>query len=339
MVMKHARISLLTLVVLALSITRSQAQNLVPNGSFEEYTQCPDFLNQMNRATGWSRYHRSPDYFNSCLVNGLPGGGIVGVPSNVAGWQLASTGIGYAGALVWEEPSESVANQREHLGATLLAPLQIGVPVYISFKVSVAVDGSQIRPRFSASGAGLRFTTTPYLQDWPPIVPNQAALSMSTIPVDTAIWYDVSGVYIPDSAYECVVLGNFFDDSITSVVQIDPTGNGDLAYVYFDDVCVTYDPNGCDFSLSTEESRIGPSVRASYSSSTQTLTVHGDEELDVQLNLSLFDVLGRAIWRGQLLPGTRYWSQVISGISEGSFFLHAHTGSGEEVRIELKRSP
>lgn len=334
--MKHACISLLTLVTLAGACA---AQNLVPNGSFEEYTQCPDFLNQMNRATGWSRYHKSPDYFNSCLVNGLPGGGVVGVPSNVAGWQLASTGMGYAGALVWEEPSESVANQREHLGATLLAPLQIGVPVFVSFKVSVAVDGSQMRPRFSASGAGLRFTTTPYLQDWPPVVPNQAALSMSTIPADTAIWYDVSGVYIPDSAYECVVLGNFFDDLNTSVVQINPSGNGDLAYVYFDDVCVSYDPNGCDFSLTTEESRIGPSVRAFYSSSTQTLTVHGDEELDVLLNLSLCDVLGRALWHGQLLPGTRHWSQVISGISEGSYHLHAHSSSGETVRIELRRTP
>lgn len=334
--MKHACISLLTLVALAGACA---AQNLVPNGSFEEYTQCPDFWNQMSRATGWSRYHQSPDFFNSCLVNGLPGGGLVGIPSNVVGWQAAATGQGYAGAVTWEQPSESVSNKREHLGAQLVMPLQIGVPVWISFRVSVAADGSQERPRWSASGVGLRFTTAPYLQDWPAVVPNQAALFMVTIPTDTTIWYEVSGFYVPDSAYQYVVLGNFFDDLNTSVLLVDPSGNVNRAYIFYDDVCVSYVQNGCDFSSATEEPRLGDSIHALYSSSTQMLTIHAGDRLGVQLNLSLCDVLGRAIWHGKLLPGTRGLSEVIPDCAEGWYQLLAHTNSGETVLIELRRSP
>ncbi|MBK9147858.1 MAG: hypothetical protein IPM12_08580 [Flavobacteriales bacterium] len=337
--MKHARISLLTLVVLALSITRSQAQNLVPNGSFEEYTQCPDFWNQMSRATGWSRFHRSPDYFNACLVNGLPGGGMAGVPGNVAGWQIAATGQGYAGGYLWCEPVEDIVNIREHSGAMLAEPLQIGVPVYLSFKVSVAANGSLENARWSASGAGMRFSMNPYLQDWPPVVPNAAAIHMDFVPTDTTVWYEVTGTYVPDSAYQYVTLGNFFDDANTAVTQINPGGNLDCAYVFYDDVCVSYVENGCGFQSGLSEPLSGESIRATLSFSTQVLTLVCTMQSGEPLWLSLLDVLGRAIWDERLTPGSDPWLAVLPSVTDGIYQLKVQTMSGDIVPVKLFRTP
>ena len=48
-----------------------RTQNLVPNGDLETYTQCPDYVSQIDRAVGWSRpTNGTSDYLNACL--GVP---------------------------------------------------------------------------------------------------------------------------------------------------------------------------------------------------------------------------------------------------------------------------
>src|SRR5258707_902616 len=72
-------------IVLLLLISSGKmlfSQNLVSNPSFEEYSVCPDLWNQTSRATGWSSFRSSTDYFNTC-----DGSNVVGVPENFAGYQ------------------------------------------------------------------------------------------------------------------------------------------------------------------------------------------------------------------------------------------------------------
>lgn len=78
-------------------------QNLVPNGSFEEYSECPEAndLNdgQFERAKGWwSPTWGTPDFFHRCndTINS-PNQGVVGVPNNFWGHQDAFHGDGYVG--------------------------------------------------------------------------------------------------------------------------------------------------------------------------------------------------------------------------------------------------
>jgi hypothetical protein len=45
--------------------------NLVPNPSFEIYSTCPDNISgtqddQVSKATGWSSWIKTPDYYNVC---------------------------------------------------------------------------------------------------------------------------------------------------------------------------------------------------------------------------------------------------------------------------------
>ncbi|MBL0127483.1 MAG: hypothetical protein IPP83_08470 [Flavobacteriales bacterium] len=209
--------SLLTALLLGLA---ASAQNLVQNGSFEEYTECPDFLSQVNRATGWSSYRGSLDYFNRCDTADSVGiaSELLGVPLNAFGWQQPATGDAYTGGYLWTENLFG-GQSREHLGAMLAEPLQRGVPVYISFKVSPTTGGVLEDMRWSMEGVGLRFTMAPYLQNGLSPLPNNAAVYMSYAPMDTSAWYQVSGISVPDSAYQYVVLGNFFADSLISSVR------------------------------------------------------------------------------------------------------------------------
>ena len=66
--------------------------NLVPNGSFEEYSNCPTSFANINDCKFWfSPTFSTPDYFNYCtLANELS------VPSNLWGKQEAHTGNAYS---------------------------------------------------------------------------------------------------------------------------------------------------------------------------------------------------------------------------------------------------
>ena len=49
------------------------SRNLVPNPSFEEYIECPVFIDQIKLCRHWNNviYSSSPEYFNSCFIDSL----------------------------------------------------------------------------------------------------------------------------------------------------------------------------------------------------------------------------------------------------------------------------
>lgn len=118
-------------------ITYSQI-NMVPNHSYEQYSQCPDNENQVSYSIGWKSYYASPDYFNVCATNP-----IVSIPYNFAGsYQPSSNGSAYAGFFSYFSGAFSggLANLREHIGRQLSSSLVVGVKYFVSFKVSVAAS-------------------------------------------------------------------------------------------------------------------------------------------------------------------------------------------------------
>ena len=304
----------ISILMLVLSVA-VQAQNLVPNPSFEEVVECPDSWNQVDRAVGWIRYRGSPDYFNGCDL-----GGLAGVPENVVGYQHAATGQAYVGGYLW---CSSPTNTREHLGSMLTEPLIPGVPVYISIKVSPAVAGFLEDMRWAAPRAGLRFTMNPYLQNGLAILPDTAALFMSAAPLDTSAWYTVSGTYVPDSAYQYVVLGNFFRDALVTPVVLDPTGAIDCAYVYYDDICVSYFPEDCGLSAGVQEQGHAGRMQAYPMPFSDMCTIIFDKSYASSVELELLDSFGRIAWVGELAPGQRSLVVPSSELSTATFILRA----------------
>ncbi len=218
-------------------------QNLVPNGSFEEYTECPSNFSQIERATGWMPFRVTPDYYNACSTPDS-----AGVPLNILGYQAAATGAAYAG--MWCYFDKYPTNGREYMGIQLSQPLVPGTEYNLSFRTVFASSGSPdgYLPQYNCSGIGLRFVLAPFFEGggWP--VPNNAAIYLDHLVTDTVSWTTVAGTYVPDSAYAYLVVGNFFDDQTILVNQFDPSGNFDGAYFYVDDVCVTEGTSGCDFT-------------------------------------------------------------------------------------------
>lgn len=94
------RITFIFLTLLHVLYLKGQ-ENLIVNGSFEEYTSCPtgnELGNgQFQKCVGWWYSNPSgigtPDYFNRC------NNGIVSVPNNFWGYQEPYDGDGYVGIL------------------------------------------------------------------------------------------------------------------------------------------------------------------------------------------------------------------------------------------------
>lgn len=213
--------------------------NLVPNPSFEEYTECPSILGQIE-LTGWSSYRESPDYFNSCSnVQGCS------VPINIAGYQNPATGNAYCGFQTF-----FTSNLREYLGVQLISPLEIGKLYNLSFKI-VRAHGGLMEARCATNKIGLKFSTTPYDFDNPSPINNFAHLYSDEIITDTSNWTIISGTFVADLPYDYIMLGNFFDDNNTDTIIYESTCR---AFYFVDDVSVNKETSGAEVSNTSMQS-------------------------------------------------------------------------------------
>ena len=211
------------------------AQNLVPNPSFEDTVSCPDLLTQINKATGWMSFSKTPDYFNSCS----PGNAQVpvSVPHNIWGDQSAFSGNGYVGLVAYKA---GATNGREYVGAQLIEPLVIGQRYYVAFFVSSAFGYLQNQfPSSACNNLGAKFTTTIHSEADPLYPNNFAQVSDTSIIADTINWVKISGSFIADSNYNFISIGNFFDDFHTSTTLMGNLLND--AYYYVDNIILTTD--------------------------------------------------------------------------------------------------
>ena len=210
--------------------------NLVPNPSFEDTIFCPGTTNQIGAANYWMNFGNSPDYFNACTPMFL------NVPNSQFGFQYANTGQAMAGVItyVWQF-SPAWPDYREYVGVQLLSSLTIGQKYFISFFINFSgyLQGWQ---KIGANKLGMKFSMTSFSEFNPPPLDNFAHLFTDSILIDTVQWYKISGSFIADSAYNYVVLGNFFDTAQTDTVIFGgPPFGGSASYYYVDDICVTTD--------------------------------------------------------------------------------------------------
>lgn len=317
--------------VLLLSIGYTHGQNLVPNGSFEEYDACPEFAGYAQYATGWLNLHtNSADYFNRCQENS-----VTGVPFNTCGYQEPADGDAYIGiattfpGLDW---------YREIVGIELAEPLQVGIPVCLSFKMALGGFGSWDgnSAMFTSKGVGMRFFHE-FPTDWHSyLYPNSAALYMEAVPMDTSIWYQVSGIYVPDSDYVHLAVGNFFADSMSSILPLDTSGFGaaGVSYAFIDDVRVSYDMQYCG---STGVHSSGPPdiLHVYPNPFVDRFTVSLPESANGMQHWELMDVYGHPVLSGSDRPYFGTFTISTGHIASGTYVLHIHDGAGIYVPVRL----
>lgn len=214
------------------------SQNLVPNGSFEEFSQCPEPSSAIYMANHWSNpTGYSPDYFNSCVsvTNGY------GIPSNYYGFEEARSGSAYAGIQTMRS-----LDSREYIQVELSQLLIENQKYCVSFYVSTA-DST----KYASNDIGVYFSNIPIDQssllyiDKVPHFSNNSELNPLS---NTNGWTEVSGFFIASGDEKFLIIGNFKPDNLTDTTQLLVQGWQNYSYHYIDDVSLFL----CDESSSNE---------------------------------------------------------------------------------------
>lgn len=296
---------------------RCEAQNLVPNPSFEQADTCwpvSGFFYPHEGPDHWFSGGHSPDYFQgpACAAYGSD----ISAPLNHLGFQYAQEGVCYTGVVTYDHP----VPWREYVVIELIEPLVVGTTYFTSFYANAAWGGTAIYPyaRLASSNVGMRFTMAPHqweLGDPVPTTVDYAHVYYPQILADTVGWTLVSGSFLADSAYQYVMLGNHFSNALTDTLPLGSTINAPLAYTYIDNVCVTSDPEGCPLSASMTSLANAKPVLFPNPAST-TLTVSG---VPSGMTAAISDAVGRWVWRGPAQPGT--WMLDVSTWYPGNYLL------------------
>lgn len=280
--------------------------NLVPNPSFESYTYCPTSIGDMPALNNWSMYGGTPDYYNTCATGASTPA--VGVPSNWLGYQNAFNGIGYVGIITYDAPGN-----REHAGVQLTQTLSIGTKYYVSAYISRSDTSPCI---CSTNKFGFRFSTNPYSNANPVPIDNFSHIHSNLIINDSLGWTQVSGSFVADSAYKFFMLGNFYDNSNTSLAQCGhPLAT---AYYFVDKVCVSTDSTTCDISTVISEKDINNNIVVYPNPSSDFVNIH----LPLFLKngeIFIYDSFGQEFSKKDLTGSNSIIE--ISNLNSGIFFL------------------
>lgn len=320
---------LTTALLLALELARGQ--NLVPNGSFEEYIDCPTSFGYWDEVVGWiSPFTQSADYFNACSEND-----ICGVPFNYFGYQPAADGQAYMGVCTWATLIGGY--YREVIATQLIEPLQPGVPVHISFKVSPGGFGAS--PNNSATWAAKApsmnfFTQLP--MDWNGyLFPNAANVDSPSVLSDTSTWSTINSTFIPDSAYLWIAITNFFDNDHSSLELLDSSAQSDVAYAFIDDVCISYDPSYCDKATNMAGRSESTAIRGCLVEGEIRLW-GGSERHGAEL--MLYDTQARMIWSGYWPSGVESLNMKLPRLTSALYVLSIKTSEGLDGVLRLVNS-
>ncbi len=228
---------------------------------------------------------------------------------------------------------------REWIMAPLLEPMVVGQTYYCSFRANAAFGGNHTYPQhwLANDKVGMRFTTaaTPpwSVGDPYPVPPNHAHILYPQILADTVGWTLVSGSFVADSAYQYVMIGQFFSNALTDTLQFSPEGIPwywlPRAYTLVDAVCVSASPEGCDLGQGVgEEQATGPLLFPNPARDHLVVAQRAGAEAQV------IDAVGRMLWHGGITSDR--WVLDVSAWARGTYVLRmAYRGRLESHKFVL----
>lgn len=217
-----------TIILLFIVVSLKAQENLVSNGSFEEYTECPDNEGQLNYATGWFKANlATSDYMNLCatyIYNAIP--------QNAVGYQHPLYGNGYA-------HTSNLGNSSEYIECRLLEPLKSNHIYFISAYISLTETSERWVEKL-----GIRFTKdTLFRNDLSRWI--EADVYLEGIKNDVVNWQLVTACYIAKGGEEYLTIGMFdetenyifhtTDQAYSNVIYPD---ENHVAGYYWDDISV-----------------------------------------------------------------------------------------------------
>lgn len=227
------------------------SQNLVPNCSFEEISQCPNFVAQIHYADQWSSPTLgSPDLFAECSTSPL-----VSVPDNPFGSQMPFDGSIYSGVATYHHrklPFDTVL--REYIQIPLLESLSGNIFYKLSFYVSLA-ETSNI-----ATKIGFALTEDSIFDSTTYALNSLISYESNLIIRDDTGWTKVEFCFHAQGNERYLLLGNFKENPDTVHLGFSPSlgFNVEAAYYFIDKVelmeigslDIIADTAACQLSLS-----------------------------------------------------------------------------------------
>jgi hypothetical protein len=198
--------------LLILFTVKSQ-QNLVFNGSFEEYWRCPPAISQDSfPCKGWQSPNLgTPDYFHVCSTDPS-----TGVPTNSHGYYYPHRGNAYIGLLLISIETAAV----EHIQSRLTEPLKAGQKYKVSFWTRLAYQYSD----YATYNIGLYFSKNKkilgdyllskdsYIEGITPELHAQVSNEKGKFITDTT-WTEISEIYTAQGGEKYITIGMFWDDN------------------------------------------------------------------------------------------------------------------------------
>lgn len=198
------------------------AQNLVPNGNFEEYVACPNLQNGYTvddcTANWFGPGLSTPDYFHSCSQQLDAYGQLsMSTPQNRHGYQAPHSGEGYMGIVT--ALFENGWSNQEYFATKLSGPLEANryyrVEYYVSLADSIWWDSDvDYLQYFDSFGASVSEKSPEELfdgaqnaaaYDGPVQVQSEPGIFFS----DSLGWQKVEGVFLASGKEEYLTIGCF----------------------------------------------------------------------------------------------------------------------------------
>lgn len=309
-------------------------QNLVPNGSFEIYSSCPNEQAQFQLATPWINPTAcSPDYFNACCPPIFIAPDIyihsVGVPQTGVGYQSAHTGDAYAGIFTFSL-NENDHNLREYIQVELTDTLTQGIKYVVSFYANLPDDfwysintlGAYLSVDSISRNDMLLFEVIPQI------------LNDSTNPLTSKDdWMLITDTFISATGGErFITIGNFNDDAESdTILQPNGLGNQYHAYYFIDDVSVV--------ALDTHVGLIeNEEVKFSVfpNPAINSLTIESHSMVNNHLSfVSIYDITGRQIGQWSMINNKKVID--VSNFAEGVYIIQLQSHQGLVSRKFVKR--
>ena len=276
-------------------VTKQQAQNLIQNGSFENYTNPIDCnsgggfydISQIPAViivNQWQVY-QSPDYFNIICNNNSERS----APLNFFGYCHPRTGSGYGGLIGY---AGTGIDTKEYIYQQLSTPLISGKIYHLSFFISLA-DASNgaiknIGAYFCSSLPSL--TPSSYINVVPQIVNQSGFLT------DTLNWVEIQGLYNAIGGEQYVIFGNFNSNANTDTLKVNTnsantTSYPRYSYYYIDDITL-YDQS----TVGVKELNDGNSFKIYPNPTNSILTITDKNQQLQNATIEIKNTLGQIVY-------------------------------------------
>ncbi len=199
-----------------------QLENIVINGSFEDISQCPDDINQIELTFNWNALAdgNPVGYYNLCATE-LD----ASVPDNQLGNQQAQDGFAYAGVTTFAN-NDFRSYVYSELGATMEEGERYCVTYYLNCADNSSTATANLGVYFSEGDPQNlnAFSVTPQID------------SGDAPYFSTDSWVEITQIITADADYNYLTIGNFNDN--TNSVTESNGGAFPLSYYYIDNISV-----------------------------------------------------------------------------------------------------